>query len=192
MFWTSILFSPFLLSTAVCFFADFQQLHSQVELMTLFSCNGIWDICQISGYEKGRVNGVSWRRTGSWKSSKYPDPAKYFSWQEWSLKREKEEIRGLLVLLILPPATFSQWVSAVDWRFLKARWAWQHSECSAGTLLVEVLEGEATSGEARATPVKNHKCVQVPIWDAGAADWEIIQDSKSQVITGLSDTQPLT
>lgn len=112
MFWTSILSSPFLLSTAACISADFQQLHSQVELMTLFSCNRIWEICQISGYEKERVNGVSWSRIGSPKSSKYSAPTKYFSWQEWSLQGENEEIRGWLMLLVLPPAALLQWVSA--------------------------------------------------------------------------------
>lgn len=106
MFWTSILFSPFLLSTAARIFADFQQLHSQVELMTLFSCNRIWEICQISGYEKERVNGVSWSRIGSWKSSKYSAPTKYFSWQEWSLQEEKEEIRGRLNVTDLTSCCF--------------------------------------------------------------------------------------
>lgn len=139
MFWTSILFSPFLLSTAACIFADFQQLHSQVELMTLFSCNRIWEICQISGYEKEHVNGVSSSRIGSWKSSKYPAPTEYFSWQEWSLQGEEEEIRGWLMLLILPPAASWQWVSAEGWKFLKARW---------GMAALGVLCGHTPCGSA--------------------------------------------
>lgn len=58
--------------------------------------------------------------------------------------------------------------------------------------LVKVLEWEPTSEDARALPVKNLKYVQVPVWDAAAAGWEMIQDNKSQVITDFSGTQPLT